>query len=230
MAGRSRDARTWEFYCDTDARDALTEQAERERKGSAAGAISLLRSQSKKVLTPNSNKRNVNAPKPDPTTRLKANEAKNEKRKLNRAATSVARLQTVNNGKKTIESEPKKSKKGSEFEILEDPGDSDKENWEPGTRTRVYRRRRPINTNTSNGRQRAVLNENPHIPSQSLSQDPFLDSENRIPQYDQENVSAVVGEDNGNFVEYLRNGSLAREPDDLNAVQSLLSLSQGAWV
>ena len=39
---RSRDARTWEFYCDSDARNALTEQAEREEKGSATAAIGLI--------------------------------------------------------------------------------------------------------------------------------------------------------------------------------------------
>ena len=42
MIGRSRDARTWEFYCDSDACNVLIEQAEREEKGSATTAIGLI--------------------------------------------------------------------------------------------------------------------------------------------------------------------------------------------
>ena len=45
MSGRSRGARTWEFYCDSDARNALTEQAEREESGSATAAFEMIRSQ-----------------------------------------------------------------------------------------------------------------------------------------------------------------------------------------
>ena len=45
MSGRSRGARTWEFYCDSGARNASTEQAEREESGSATAAIEMIRSQ-----------------------------------------------------------------------------------------------------------------------------------------------------------------------------------------
>ncbi|KAL8869776.1 MAG: hypothetical protein Q9174_004016 [Haloplaca sp. 1 TL-2023] len=80
--GRSRDSRTWEFYCDSDARDELTKQAEREQSGSAAGAIGLLRSKSKTSLSSAarknidiaSRKTSDNKNKRDSTTVAKPNE------------------------------------------------------------------------------------------------------------------------------------------------------------
>ncbi|KAL8665222.1 MAG: hypothetical protein Q9202_002444 [Teloschistes flavicans] len=81
--GRSRDSRTWTFYCDSEARDELTKQAEREQSGSAVGAIGLIRSRSKgsliagaRINTTN-NKRvspSINAKKPESQKRLKADD------------------------------------------------------------------------------------------------------------------------------------------------------------
>lgn len=51
--GRSRDSRAWEFWCDRDARTDLMKLADQETRGSAADAISLIRSTSqRKVLIP----------------------------------------------------------------------------------------------------------------------------------------------------------------------------------
>ena len=227
MTGRSRDARTWEFYCDNDSRDALTEQAEREQSGSAAGAIGLIRSQSNKALASNPNKRNVNASKPESLKCVKENESKTQKRKLNRTISSVARLQTTTGGKQASNPGPKKSKSGSQTELIEDPGDSDKENWEPGTQTRIYRRRRPANALNTTKKSRSVLKESLHIPSQSRSQDPFLDHENVHHGDGQEN--AASGKEEGEVTDFMSGNVLPREADDLDAVQNLLSLSQGAW-
>lgn len=73
-SGRSRDSRAWEFWCDSDARNGLVRQAEAETTGSAADAISLIRSNSGAqrrrllhkhgsapavALTPNFNKANL---------------------------------------------------------------------------------------------------------------------------------------------------------------------------
>ena len=49
-SGRSRDSRAWEFWCDADARNSLSQKADKERSGSAANAIGLLRSNSKAEL------------------------------------------------------------------------------------------------------------------------------------------------------------------------------------
>lgn len=62
--GRSRDARTWEFYCDVDVRSALCAQAENENNGSAVGAINLIRSQSQNARSRAQQKRKDTALKP----------------------------------------------------------------------------------------------------------------------------------------------------------------------
>ena len=228
MTGRSRDARTWEFYCDTDARDALTEQAEREQSGSAASAIGLIRSRSSTALASNSNKRNTNVQKLDSSKRSKGDEMKSQKRKLDRTTSSVARLQTVGSSKPACQSVPKKPKSTSQSDLLVDPGDSDKENWEPGTQSRIQRRRRPANTVNRARKVQSVLKESLHIPSQSTSLDAFLDHSNDIsPSTDQENVAGQKGIEE--VTDLAIGGDIAREPDDLDCVQNLLSLRQGAW-
>lgn len=116
--GRSRDARSWQFACDAEARDELTTQAENESNGSAVAAISLLRSTSKSALKPNSNKRNTSAAKHVAT-------AVGKKPKLGRAQSSLARLQST-----VLESRPQSSK-GKDGLMHSPSGDSDKENWLP---------------------------------------------------------------------------------------------------
>ena len=232
MTGRSRDARTWEFYCDNDVPDALTKQAEREQSGSAASAIGLIRSRSNTALASNSNKRNMNAPKLDSSQRSKADETKSQKRKLDRTTSSVARLQTIGSRKQAVQTAPKKPKSSSQSDLLVDPGDSDKENWEPGTQTRIQRRRRPANSaNPANHARKvqSVLKDSLHIPSQSTSLDAFLDRSNEIsPSTDQENATGQ--KENEELTELSSGGGdLTREPDELDCVQNLLSLRQGAW-
>ena len=228
MTGRSRDARTWEFYCDNDARDALTEQAEREATGSAAGAIGLIRSRSNKVLSSNPNKRNVNAQKPDSFKRLKAGEPKTQKRKLNRTTSSVARLQTVTGGKQGVNPGQKKPKSGSQTELLVESGDSDKENWEPGTQTRIHRRRRAANPANPTRRPQSVLRESLEVPSHSSSLDAFLNREDGNSQREDEENSAGL-DAHEEVADLVGDIDLPREPDDLDCVQNLLSLRQGAW-
>lgn len=236
ITGRSRDARTWEFYCDSDARNALTEQAEREERGSATAVIGLIRScsNSSKLLTTNPNKRNAHSQKPDSTKRLKADFQKSGKPKLARATSSVARLQTANsNGqtqKATYEGE-KKSKGGSQSAVWQEyDGDSDKENWEPGTQSSSHRRRRLGHSH----RAARILEENFRVPSQTSSLDALMnregnpsrgsiakssrseEKENNGPEVDDE-IAAFMG------------ASGPREVEDLDCVQNLLSLSQAAW-
>ena len=236
MNGRSRDARTWEFYCDSDARNALTEQAEREEKGSATAAIGLIRSQinNSKVMTPNPNKRNAHAQKPDSTKRQKADVQGTGKAKLARATSSVARLQTTNSNGHThsaMKGGEKKVKGGSQSAIWQEyEGDSDKENWEPGTQTSNPRRRRPGHSHQA----ARILEESFRVPSQSSSLDAMMnregttirrsttkssnseEKENSGPRVDDE-IAAFMGE------------SGPREVEDLDCVQNLLSLSQAAW-
>lgn len=236
MTGRSRDARTWEFYCDSDTRNALTEQAELEESGSATAAIGLIRSRSNasKVMTPNPNKRNAHSQKPDSTKRLKADVQGTGKPKLARATSSVARLQTANsNGQtqKAMKMGEKKPKEGSQTDIWQEyDGDSDKENWEPGTQSSNPRRRRPEHSHQA----ARILEESFRVPSQSSSLDALMnresttsrssftksssseEKENSGPEVDDE-IAAFMGE------------SGPRGVEDLDCVQNLLSLSQAAW-
>lgn len=235
MAGRSRDARTWEFYCDSDARNALTEQAERQESGDATAAISLIRSRShnKNVMTPNPNKRNAHAQKPDFTKRLKAEVPRYSKPKLARAVSSVARLQTTDgNGQmpKAVQIIHKKSKSGSRTAIYEGDGDSDKENWVPGTRASNPGRRRPANLK----RAAHILEESLLVPSQSSSLDALMCREG--PRTGQSSLKSSSSEekedpklDADDAVATLIGETIPREVEDLDCVQHLLSLSQAAW-
>jgi len=235
MAGRSRDARTWEFYCDSDARNALTEQAEREESGSATAAISLIRSRSQnnKVMTPNPNKRNAYSQKPESTKRFKAEGPRSSKPKLVRAISSIARLQTTNGGSQkqnAVQATHKKSKSGSQSAIQEGDWDSDKENWEPGTHTSNPGRRRLANPTQA----ARILEESLLVPSQSASLDALMHREStRTSQSSLKGSSSEEKEnsvlDADDEVAAFMGESVPREVEDLDCVQHLLSLSQAAW-
>ena len=237
MPGRSRDARTWVFYCDSSARDALTEQAEREQSGSAVGAIGLIRSRSNKVLASNPNKRNARPENHDSIKRLKADDKEASKRKLSRSQSSVARLQTVGDvpRKQAAAKWRKTGKPRSELDI-DYSGDSDKENWEPGTQSRTQHRRTAIDQAPSSRISRPVLTESLKVPSHSTSLDALMAQEKPgarglpVPSTmlsgtrkheDQHAAEATDGFADG--------AQMPREADELDCVQNLLSLSQGNW-
>lgn len=236
MTGRSRDARTWEFYCDSDARNALTEQAEREESGSATAVIGLIRSQSNngKAMTPNPNKRNAHSQKLDSTKRLKADAQGTGKPKLARATSSVARLQTANGSgqtQKAMKVREKRLKGASQPAIWQEyEGDSDKENWEPGTQSSNPRRRKPGKSHQA----ARILEESFRIPSQSSSLDAMMDRESTTSRRsDMKTPSSEEKENSGPEVDdeiaAFMGGSGPREVQDLDCVQNLLSLSQAAW-
>ncbi|KAL8879840.1 MAG: hypothetical protein Q9198_002625 [Flavoplaca austrocitrina] len=190
--GRSRDSRTWEFYCDSNARDELTKQAEREQSGSAVGAIGLIRSCSKGSFSTgsrptNPHKRNATVSKPDSGKRLKADTStKASKPELARASSSIARLQNAptlqrtsnpNKASRPVSEDSNddkslKNQKPTDTELL-DGNESDKENWAPGTQTSVTPRRAHINSSSRT----KILTENQHLPSLSSSLDALLSRE-----------------------------------------------------
>ncbi|MCJ1474382.1 hypothetical protein MMC13_003040 [Lambiella insularis] len=235
--GRSRDARTWEFYCDSDARNALTVQAEQEQKGSALGVLSLIRSGSAKSnVLPGSLASNNNRRKKDPAKRKDHAVAHFQRPKMARTASSVARLQTVDqNVKNTKSKSAGKSSWTSTFPSLikSSSGDSDKENWEPGVHPINSRRRREPQRN-GGGVYRGVLQENSHVPSLSTSLGVLLDRENMSTPN-----RGARGKDGREIKEnsevdtdvpaLIDEAIMPREEVDLDCVQNLLSLSQGAW-
>ena len=189
--GRSRDARTWEFYCDSGAQDALSEQAEAERSGSAIGAINLIRSNSHKsrspAMIPALSKGNA---------KLGGVSSRPGKPKFARAQSSLARLQSSEG-----DAEPRKQTNKGSRHVRSPSGDSDKENWAPGTRTSHNALRR---TEPSTNR-RAVLQNNEDITYPDATQ-----------RQESGNNSA---------------SSHKHKPvgEEIACVQGLLSLSQGAW-
>ena len=239
ITGRSKDARSWEFYCDSEARDALTTHAEQDQNGSAAGAIALIRSSSRATMPGKNDRSEGKSAKPDAFKRKSAKTSEDKKPKLARTASSVARLQTVkDNTLIDISNSPAPKdadvKPKSQPTIFTDnSGDSDKENWMPGTRLSNVRRQRPAK---SPGRfaQRAVLTENSQVPSHSSSLGAMLSRDKKSSH--QSKASTQVGKSKGStpeidaeFGEFMNDPGLVQEEEDLDCVQSLLSLSQGAW-
>ncbi|KUI54038.1 Homeobox protein YOX1 [Cytospora mali] len=141
---RSLDVHEWELACEAgngELKDELTAYAERESSGSAIAAISLLRSLSSSSHSPMSPASNIlqpNGAKRNARPHTQHQQAKRPK--LNRASSSVGRLQTnfvntttdkppVRREETPVDSdEPKKSKMSM---LLSPGGDSDKENWNP---------------------------------------------------------------------------------------------------
>jgi hypothetical protein len=210
--GRSRDARTWEFYCDGDAREALSAHAEDERTGSAVGAINLIRSQSQtaraQLMTERSAGSNTkNPPMSQRTVRPK----------LSRAKSSMARLQD------TDQALVKPSVKEANPSVLRSPGDSDKENWAPGTRLSHH----PLRRQHASTNRRPILGDGNHRLSHPRSTGGLAASQKRgsiIRQpvvMDKENI--------GRSGRHQRLIEEARKGEDLDCIQGLLSLSQGAW-
>ena len=236
MTGRSRDSRTWEFYCDSDARNALTEQAEREESGSATAAISLIRScsQQKKAMAANSSKRNAHPQKPEFSKKLKADGRKTRKPKLVRATSSVARLQTsAQSGAepKIATAAHKSSGSGSQkdiFQVFEN--DSDKENWEPGTQRSIHQRHMPADRPQG----ARALEETSRILSQSTGMDSSMRRQDSTA--DRSRWNRFSSEEKENQVhsphDKLANACIdnaIRGTEDFDCVQNLLSLSQAEW-
>ena len=236
--GRSKDARTWEFYCDSDVRNALTVQAEQDQKGSPFGLLSLIRSSSAKSSSfPHRHDSTSRQGKLDFSKRKSLNGSRSEKPKIARTASSIARLQTVDHNvqKNNSKAKDKELKSKSQQVLMRgSSGDSDKENWEPDTHSSNIYRRRPLQVQRAGAPPRGVLQENTRVPSHSTSLGALLDRETSTHRQrerkrpysheDKENVG-VDEEVNAFMVE----SNVPREEVDLACVQNLLSLSQGAW-
>jgi hypothetical protein len=246
--GRSRDARTWEFYCDTESRDALTIAAEHEQKGSAVAAISLIRSTSgaskKAALTPTSKHNASQLNRRDSGKRKAADEGRigSTKPKLARTTSSVARMQSYANEDKENADSP------SGF--WKDPsGDSDKENYAPDGQPRHRSHTNTTTSKTPFGTARGVLGENASLPSEANSLGALMDREAKDKQRrrgTQHNRSKIAEEAESFHTEIIDDDEVeafmgakerrdgvkevnVKEKDELDAVQNLLSLASGEW-
>ncbi|MCJ1432661.1 hypothetical protein MMC27_002018 [Xylographa pallens] len=236
--GRSKDARTWEFYCDSDVRNALTVQAEQDQKGSPLGLLGLIRSGSAKTSSfPHSLDSISRQGKQDSSKRKSLNGSRSERPKIARTASSIARLQTVDHNVQKNNSKAKdKDLKSKSQQVLtrESSGDSDKENWEPDTHSSNVYQRRPLQVQRAGGPPRGVLQENTRVPSHSTSLGVLLDRENpthrrrekKSPHNHEDKENVGVDEE---VKAFMVESNVPREEVDLACVQNLLSLSQGAW-
>lgn len=203
-AGRSRDSRTWTFWCDSEARNSLAHTAERESEGSAANAIGLIRQNSRTALRKipvvvNTAMTGENSP-----AGVKALNAKPERKGLMRAKTTYGRLQ---------------GKKG----VWEDGGDEDKENWDP----QGGGRRAPP---PSVGRERTVLGENAQVGSYAQSLGGMLEQEKKEKRRSHGGEEIAVDSEVAKFMGEDANADWeAPVADELDCVKSLLSLSKGNW-
>ena len=237
-SGRSRDARAWEFYCDSDVRNALTVQAEQDQKGSALGLLGLIRSSSVKSNSfPNALNSTSKQTKQDSSKRKSHPGSRIERPKIARTASSMARLQTVDhNVEKTALRDKNNRLKSKSHQVVtrESSGDSDKENWDPNRYSSDVQRRRPLSGQGAGGLPRGILQENMHVPSHNTSLGVLLDRENLTPRRrEKEGMYNKANKENIGVDEeiaaFMGESSVPREEVDLDCVQNLLSLSQGAW-
>lgn len=220
LFGRSRDSRNWELHCDTDARSALSASSPHGHP------TSLSRTSSNRSLKrKSSGNRNTLAPRPDLENAAVTAKESSGKRKMSRTVSSVARLQSESDGKKSKPGKP--ADNDIDFEV----GDSDKENWLPGTQTSNIRRR-----GAPGNRRRPALQQSRSAGGRSegkqlsnSSNKRLKSSRDRGSEVNKENSEAVPEIDE-EVAAFMAGGSTGTsQEEDLDCIQGLLSLSQGAW-
>ncbi|RAK71879.1 homeobox domain-containing protein [Aspergillus fijiensis CBS 313.89] len=231
MFGRSRDPRNWEAFFDTDARSALcTPMSSQSAPG--AGSPGLFRSRSQRSLTrslsgkhsmslPMKSADYLNTPVPKPNSE--------KRRKISRTVSSLGRL----------ESDHKLSYAGSNLKAYMEAakdgevdlqcGDSDKENWIPGTRVSHNRRRVASHHNS----RRSVLKDTSGRDGKTHKNVNPAGRYARGSQQSQHRVNMSIGKDvpelDPEVSAFMSGGGGASQEEDLDCIQGLLSLSQGAW-
>lgn len=238
-------SRPWEFFCDGDARNVLAARTEQEQDGSAAGAISLIRSRSqqraplqralsgnRQALGPKGNAHNVMEPSPRGTKKQKT---------LSRAVSSLARLQgTDGKPAKEIATHKNQSTKDTTSSVepgrdISPSGDSDKENWVPGTQCST---RRPGGPTTGQGRPAlkeatgtqtvgaagALAGIRTEKSRQSRQSRDVLGARGN-----KENQILEMAQEDEEVAAFMAGTTAPAREEDLDCIQGLLSLSQGAW-
>ncbi|KAJ5644804.1 hypothetical protein N7507_010815 [Penicillium longicatenatum] len=217
--GRSRDPRNWESFFDTDARSALSTPASSQTAPNPHSSPSLFQSRGPRTLTRSASTRHSLLSAHADLSRTPISQAMGEKRrKLSRTVSSMGRLETERN---RFSSHSKLSKfttpsKPGKLDLELDPGDSDKENWVPGTRASQVRRRTSSHT-TRPALRDANRNHGLGLTNGKRNR-PFAGAQGKTPPELSAEVSA-----------FMSGGTGDSQEDDLDCVQGLLSLSQGAW-
>lgn len=226
--GRSRDPRNWESVFDTDARSALSTPASTQSAPHTASP-GLFRRSLTRTHSARQNILAANSPA-HPDTPVPLQTGADKRRKLSRTVSSLGRLESNRgNPMGNISGNPLKLSKvltntKKDSEDLE-YGDSDKENWVPGTRMSNIRRRTTTSHNT-----RPVLKESNGRDSRVNQNLGAAGKRSRLHQGPQQRKASApeVGSEVSSFMAGSGGGSASQE-EDLDCIQGLLSLSQGAW-
>lgn len=248
-AGRVRDSRTWEFWCDSSARNELAEHAKIASDGNARHAIGLLRSKSSAGLrhvgtgTPNLSRAD--------STRTQVSQHDTKRYKLSAETGGNERtISELPHAQPKVEQQRPKLKRIQGLGIFEDSsatpasperllhsptGDSDKENHGPDNLRRHHtqhkgkpQRRRPALMESQTAppfhRVRSALgsivtNRQPSVGDGASKSE----RGNMDPEADEELARFMCGDKNAD-----EKSTGSGDVDEL-AVQGLLSLSQGNW-
>ncbi|KAK5746830.1 Homeobox protein yox1 [Elasticomyces elasticus] len=227
-SGRARDSRAWEFWCDKDSRTELEVKAEQDSNGSAADAISLLRSSSgRSILGVLPTKRNsLYMEKPADAKRSKTGQ---HRPALQRSNTSSGRLQSRSAEVSTMKKSSLKHS-GSAISVYIPGNESDKENWSPGSKRSSYQPSKTITAAKQSGSTRAVLGEKKNagntVRVRSRGQD---HGKSAVKVVHSENTDSENDPELASFMHGGRGSNSTSSEADLDCVQGLLSLSQGNW-
>ncbi|KAL4897190.1 hypothetical protein BDV59DRAFT_85797 [Aspergillus ambiguus] len=225
LFGRSRDPRNWEAFFDTDARSALSTPTS-SQSNPHAGTPALFRSSSQRSLTRSLSARHstalapasneyMNTPVPQPS--------REKRRKISRTVSSLGRLESSLNAVNKplpMSKTPKTPAHGAKDDL--DGGDSDKENWIPGTRV-THARRRPT---AHQQFQRSVLRESNGRDGRLTKGLSGAGKQSRKASGGNSKTAPPVDAEVSAF---MSGGGSASQEEDLDCIQGLLSLSQGAW-
>ncbi|RAL01763.1 homeobox transcription factor [Aspergillus ibericus CBS 121593] len=226
MFGRSRDPRNWESFFDTDARSALSTPTS-SQSAPNAGSPAFFRARGQRSLTRSMSARHsalnysdyLNTPVPKPTGE--------KRRKISRTVSSLGRLET---GRATLGDKLSNAKMLStkEDDLELQWGDSDKENWIPGTRVSHMRRRATSHHHS----RRPILREASSRDGKTNRDVASAGRYSRV-SHSHHRASGVMGKDapevDAEVSAFMNGGGGASQEEDLDCIQGLLSLSQGAW-
>ncbi|KAK1142655.1 Homeobox protein yox1 [Aspergillus melleus] len=237
LFGRSRDPRNWESFFDTDARSALSTPSSSQIAPNS-GSPGMFRPGAPRSLTRSLSARHRNMLTSTPTSSEYLNTpvpnaAREKRRKISRTVSSLGRLEsghsllnrTASGPVRQPKLLPKMAKDAGDADMH--GGDSDKENWVPGTRASHIRRRAASHHQS----QRPALGESKGRDGKANKDLMATGRRSRLSQASQRKVSGGkdVPEVDADVSAFMAGGGSASQEEDLDCIQGLLSLSQGAW-
>ncbi|OQN95648.1 hypothetical protein B0A48_18248 [Cryoendolithus antarcticus] len=221
MTGRSRDSRAWEFWCDKDSRTEIEDRSAADESGSASNAIGLMRATSgRSILGPLTSKRALGLHRTSSAKRAKVDQAQPS---LVRSSTSSGRLQQGRHEAASFRA-PKLRYSLSNAQIIIPGNDSDKENWSPDRAVMAASddQIKPVSKGVLSEKRGGI-----NMARSGRKQSPLKGRLSRTGADENANLDA-----DAELAAFMRSDRRSRSisgDEELDCVQGLLSLSQGAW-